>query len=258
MNNKANKNGSYLFEAQNIEKYFGQITALGGVDFQVGKQEIVALCGDNGAGKSTLIKILSGIYTPDKGKLMWEGKEVQLRNSKDAINLGISTVYQDLGLVDLISIYRNIFLGREESVCTEKGPIRFIKIGKAREEAKRALDNTGITIRSIDETAAKLSGGERQSIAIARAIYFETKLLIMDEPCAALGLKETAKVLGIIEKAREKGVSVIFISHNVHHAYPIADKFTILAHGKIVGNFPKGQKSIKELSDIITSGGENT
>lgn len=249
-----NNDENYLIYAKNVSKYFSNIVALKEINFKVKHNEIVALLGDNGAGKSTLIKILSGVLSPDEGNLLWEGKNVHLRSPRDAMNLGISTVYQDLGLVDLMSIYRNMFLGREQNVSKRIGPIRLLQINKARKETNRALENTGISMRSVDEPAAKLSGGERQSIAIARAIYFETKLLIMDEPCAALGIKETNRVLGFMEKAREEGVSVIFISHNLHHVYPIADTFSVLSHGELIGSFERGEKNFNELSDIITLG----
>ena len=250
--------GDWLFEARNIVKRFGHITALDGVDFQVGRvgqAEIVGLLGDNGAGKSTLIKVLTGVFPPDDGEVLWEGQPIQLHSPKDAMKLGISTVYQDLGLVDTISIYRNMFLGREEVVCAQRGPIRLLQINKARSEARRALENTGISMRSVDEAAARLSGGERQSIAIARAIYFETKLLVLDEPMAALGLKEAARVLGFMERAREEGVSVILIAHNVYHVYPVADRFTVLSHGRVAGSFTKAEKTLEELSAYIVSGG---
>jgi simple sugar transport system ATP-binding protein len=253
----SNNKGDWLFEARNIVKRFGPITAIGGVDFQIGgagQAEIVGLLGDNGAGKSTLIKVFTGVHPPEEGQLLWEGQPVRMDNPRNAMNRGISTVYQDLGLVDTISIYRNMFLGREEAVCVKKGPFRFLQIGKARSETRKALDNTGISIRSVDELAAKLSGGERQSIALARAIYFEMKLLILDEPFAALGLKETAKVLKMIERAREEGVSVILIVHNMHHIYPIADRFTVLSHGRVAGSFDKAEKTFDELSEFIVSG----
>lgn len=245
----------WLIEARGVVKRFGQITALGGVDFQIAPAEIIGLVGDNGAGKSTLIKILSGVFLPDEGQLLWDGQPIKLHSPKDAMKLGISTVYQDLGLVDTVSIYRNMFLGREEVVCTQKGPIRFLQIGRARREARQALEKTGITIRSVDEAAAKLSGGERQSIAIARAIYFESKLLILDEPCAALGLKESAQVLSYMERAREEGVSVIFITHNVHQVFAVADRFVVLSHGSSVGSFPKGEKTREEIAEMIVGEG---
>ncbi len=236
----SNNKGDWLLEGRNIVKRFGPITSLDGVDFQIGRPgqaEVVGLLGDNGAGKSTLIKVFTGVHPPEEGQLLWEGQPIRMDSPRNAMKRGISTVYQDLGLVDTVSIYRNMFLGREEAVCVKIGPFRFLRIDKARSETRKALDNTGISMRSVDELAAKLSGGERQSIALARAIYFETKLLILDEPFAALGLKETAKVLGMIERVRQEGVSVILIVHNVNHVYPIADRFFVLSHGKLAGSF---------------------
>ena len=253
----SNNNGNWLFEGRNIVKRFGPIHALDGVDFQIGRDgqaEIVGLLGDNGAGKSTLIKVLTGFHSPNEGELLWEGQPISLHSPHDAMDLGISTVYQDLGLVDTLSIYRNMFLGREEAVCSQIGPFGFLQIDKARSETKKALEKTGITVRSVDEFAAKLSGGERQAIALARAIYFDTKLLILDEPFAALGLKETARVLEMIKRAREEGVSVILIVHNMNHVYPIADRFTVLSHGRLAGSFSKAEKTFDELSEFIISG----
>ncbi len=253
----SNNNGNWLFEGRNIVKRFGPIHALDGVDFQIGRDgqaEIVGLLGDNGAGKSTLIKVLTGFHSPNEGELLWEGQPISLHSPHDAMDLGISTVYQDLGLVDTLSIYRNMFLGREEAVCSQIGPFGFLQIDKARSETKKALEKTGITVRSVDEFAAKLSGGERQAIALARAIYFDTKLLILDEPFAALGLKETARVLEMIKRAREEGVSVILIVHNMNHVYPIADRFTVLSHGRLAGSFSKAEKTLDELSEFIISG----
>jgi len=253
----SNNKGDWLLEGRNIVKRFGPITSLDGVDIQIGrsgKAEVIGLLGDNGAGKSTLIKVLTGVHSPDEGQVSWEGQPIRMDSPRDAMKLGISTVYQDLGLVDTVSIYRNMFLGREEAVCSKVGPFRFLQIDKARSETKKALEKTGITVRSVDELAAKLSGGERQSIALARAIYFDTKLLILDEPFAALGLKETARVLEMINRAREEGVSVILIVHNMHHVYPIADRFIVLSHGKLIGKFDKAEKTIDELSEFIVSG----
>ena len=252
----SNDNGKWLYEARNIVKSFGPVHALEGVDFQIGRDgqaEIVGLLGDNGAGKSTLIKVLTGFHSPNEGELLWEGQPISLHSPHDAMDLGISTVYQDLGLVDTLSIYRNMFLGREEAVCSQIGPFSFLQIDKARSETKKALEKTGITVRSVDEFAAKLSGGERQAIALARAIYFETKLLILDEPFAALGLRETARVLEMIKRAREEGVSVILIVHNMNHIYPIADRFTVLSQGRLAGSFSKAEKTFDELSEFISS-----
>ena len=248
-------NGEWLIEARNISKRFGHITALDGVDFAVGRGEVVGLVGDNGAGKSTLIKVLSGVHVLDEGELVWEGQPLKLTNPKQAMQLGISTVYQDLAIVDTMSIFRNFVLGREEDSTRRLGFISYLSLDKARKVAREALHNVGISIRSVDEPAAKLSGGERQSIEIGRAIYYQAKLLIMDEPCSALSLAETEKVLRFIEAAREAGVAVIFITHNVHQVYSVADRFVVLSHGSTVGSYGKYEKTKEELSEMIVTGG---
>ena len=248
-------NGKWLIEARNISKRFGHITALSQVDFAVAPGEIVGLVGDNGAGKSTLIKMLSGVHVPDDGQLLWEGQPLRLSGPKHAMELGISTVYQDLAIVDTMSIFRNFVLGREEGSTKRFGPISYLSLGTARKIALEALNNVGITIRSVDEPAAKLSGGERQSIEIGRAVYYQAKLLIMDEPASALSLIETEKVLRFMEAARDAGVAVIFITHNVHQVFSVADRFVVLSHGTTIGTFEKHEKTKEELSEMIVTGG---
>ena len=248
-------NGNWLIEARSISKRFGHITALSEVDFAVASGEIVGLVGDNGAGKSTLIKVLSGVHVPDDGQLLWEGQPLRLSGPKQAMELGISTVYQDLAIVDTMSIFRNFVLGREEGSTKRFGPISYLSLGTARKIALEALNNVGITIRSVDEPAAKLSGGERQSIEIGRAVYYQAKLLIMDEPASALSLIETEKVLRFMEAARDAGVAVIFITHNVHQVFSVADRFVVLSHGTTIGTFEKHEKTKEELSEMIVTGG---
>lgn len=248
-------NGNWLIEARNISKRFGHITALSEVDFAVAPGEIVGLVGDNGAGKSTLIKVLSGVHIPDEGQLLWEGQPLKLNNPKHAMELGISTVYQDLAIVDTMSIFRNFVLGREEGSTKRFGPFSYLSLGTARKIALEALNNVGITIRSVDEPAAKLSGGERQSIEIGRAVYYQAKLLIMDEPASALSLIETEKVLRFMEAAKDAGVAVIFITHNVHQVFSVADRFVVLSHGTTLGTFDKDEKTKEELSEMIVTGG---
>ncbi|MGH2819633.1 MAG: ATP-binding cassette domain-containing protein [Actinomycetota bacterium] len=228
--------------------------ALAHVDLAVGEQEVVGLLGDNGAGKSTLIKILTGLFPPDSGTLLWKGEEVSFRSPRDAYDRGIATVYQDLAIVDLMSIYRNMFLGREDLVSTGTGPFKRVDVGRARAEAKEALAQMGIDIRSADETVSRLSGGERQSIAIARGVRFGAKLLILDEPTSALSLKQSAQVLKTIDKARDRGLSIILISHNVHHVHPVADRFVILSHGESIADFARGERSKEEISELIMYG----
>ena len=235
---------------ENIVKRFGTVTALDGVDFTVHPREVAALVGDNGAGKSTLIKILTGVHTPTRGQIYFEGKPVQIRSPQDARALGIETVYQDLALVDLMSITRNFFLGRE--LVGGIGPLRFLKLRRMNQQTRTSLSDIGIEVRSPTEKVERLSGGERQSIAIGRALHFGAKLLILDEPTSALSVGETRKVLNYTLNAKERGLSVIFITHNIHHVYMVADRYTIIRHGKLVGNYLKSELTETDIADLIT------
>lgn len=246
----------FLIEARGIAKRFGRVQALRHVDFRVGWGEVVALLGDNGAGKSTVIKILNGLYAPDRGEILWEGRRIRFRSPRDARAFGVSVVYQDLAVVDLMNIHRNIFLGREEEVSAKIGPLRVFHPERAKSRAQEALAGVGIRIRDTDEPLLSLSGGERQSIAIARAVHFSGKLLILDEPTSHLSIKEADKVLHYIKEARGRGLSVVFITHNVHHVYPVADRFTILSHGESIGEFMRGKISKEEITDLIVRGRE--
>ncbi|MBA2536008.1 MAG: sugar ABC transporter ATP-binding protein [Actinobacteria bacterium] len=249
------RNGA-LVEARDVAKRFGRIEALRHVSFSLGRAEVLGLLGDNGAGKSTLIKILTGLFPPDRGEIRWEGEPVRFSSPRDAYDLGVATVYQDLAIVDLMSIYRNVFLGRETAVTKGWGPFRYIDRRKAHAHARKAIADIGIEIRDPDEPLARMSGGERQSIAIARAAYFNPKLLILDEPTSALSLRQTGRVLKSVEEARNKGISIIFITHNVHHVYPVADRFVVLSHGESIAEFPRGAHSKEEVSELIVSGKE--
>jgi simple sugar transport system ATP-binding protein len=249
-------NGARLLEARGISKRFGHVHALRRVDFEIGYGEVVGLLGDNGAGKSTLIKVFNGVYRPDSGQLLWEGSPVQFRSPREVQELGVAVVYQDLAVVDLMNIHRNMFLGREDAVCAKIGPLRIFRPRKAKEVAEGVLGEIGIRVRDTDEPVMNLSGGERQSIAIAQAVHFSAKLLIMDEPTSQLSVKETGKVLGYIEEARERGVSVIFITHNVRHVYPVADRFCVLSHGESIGQFAKSELTEEEVTDMIVRGRE--
>jgi simple sugar transport system ATP-binding protein len=245
-----------LVEARGIAKNFGRIEALRNVSLSLGRAEVLGLLGDNGAGKSTLIKILTGLFPPDRGEIRWEGEPVRFHSPRDAYDIGVATVYQDLAIVDLMSIYRNVFLGREKVVTRGIGPFRFLDRRRAHKEARQAIADIGISIRDPEEAIARMSGGERQSIAIARAAYFNPKLLILDEPTSALSLRQTDRVLKSVEEARNKGISIIFITHNVHHVYPVADRFVILSHGESIAEFPRGRHSKEEVSEMIVSGKE--
>ena len=235
---------------ENIVKRFGTITALDGVDFTVRKQQVMALLGDNGAGKSTLIKILMGVYAPDRGQIYFEGQPVQIRSPRDARAMGIEACYQDLALVDMMSITRNFFLGRE--LVRRIGPINWLDMRKMHKLTRSSLADVGISIRSPSQRVGELSGGERQSIAIGRAMHFGAKLLILDEPTSALSVAETRKVLTYTLNAKERGLSVIFISHNVRHVYEVADAYTILRHGRKVGTYAKGELTEDDIADLIT------
>ena len=250
-------NGAPLVQAKGIAKSFGRIEALRNVSFELGKAEVLGLLGDNGAGKSTLIKILTGLFPPDKGEILWDGEPVKFHSPRDAYDIGVATVYQDLAIVDLMSIYRNVFLGREKSITKGFGPIKWIDRKKAHADARQAISDIGIEIRDAEEPIARLSGGERQSVAIARAAYFNPKLLILDEPTSALSLRQTGRVLKSVEEARNKGISIIFITHNVYHVYPIADRFVILSHGESIAEFPKGKHSRDEVAELIVTGKEH-
>ena len=242
----------FLVRMEGISKRFGTVQALKDVDFAVKRQEVMGLVGDNGAGKSTLIKILTGVHKPNEGKIYFEGREVSFNSPKEARDLGIETVYQDLALIPLMSITRNFFLGRE--LVRRVGPLNLMEHRKMDEIAAGALREIGVKVRSPDEPVAILSGGERQSVAIGRAMHFGAKLLILDEPTAALSIKESQKVLDFVLEAKERGLSIIFITHNIYHVYSVADRFTILEHGRKVAEFAKGEVSPEEIIEIIRSG----
>ena len=235
---------------EGITKRFGTITALDNVNFTVSKHEVVGLLGDNGAGKSTLIKVLTGVHPPSSGQNYFEGKPVAIRSPRDARALGIETCYQDLALVPLMSITRNFYLGRE--LMTGIGPVRWLDVREMDRQTREALKDIGIHIRSPNEKVGRLSGGERQSIAIGRARYFGAKLLILDEPTSALSVGETRKVINYTLNAKERGLSVIFITHNVGHVYQVADRFVIIRRGMMVGSYSRDEVDEKDIADLIT------
>lgn len=241
-----------LVEMRGIHKSFGTVSVLRGIDFHVDEPEIVGLLGDNGAGKSTLIKVLTGIHQPSKGQIYFEGKPVEINSPGDARHLGIETVYQDLALVPLMSIARNFWLGQE--ITRKIGPFELMDKEAMARRATEALLDVGIHIRNADEEVGTLSGGERQSIAIGRAVYFGKKLLILDEPTSALSVGETRKVLDYTLAAKAQGLSVIFITHNIGHVHEVADRFTIISHGQKVGDFYKEEVSELEVANMVMTG----
>lgn len=236
-----------LVKMVNIHKHFGGVTALDGVNFTVGQNENVGLIGDNGAGKSTLIKILTGLLKPDNaGKIYWNGEELRNHSVGKGRDLGIETVYQDRALAEKQNIWRNLFMGREETYSRTG----LIKTGKLREETMTLLrEMIGLTQSGLSpESGVRgLSGGEKQGIAIARALYFDAKLIILDEPTNNLSLSETNKVLDFVRRIKSNGKSCIFITHSIYHVYPVADRFVILDRGKIVGEIWKKDISLDEL-----------
>jgi len=245
---------SELLQLSNVTKSFGAVEALVDVSFSVDSGEVVALLGDNGAGKSTLIKILSGVHKHDNGKIKWQGNDIVIKSPAHARQIGFSVVYQDLAVVPLISIYRNFFLGKEELICKKILGVSFIRNNYAKNIARNALKQLGIEIENVESNVGVLSGGERQSISIARAVYFQSKLLILDEPTAALSLKETAKVLSYVQEAKKSNVGVIMITHNISHAWDSADRFVVLYRGEVASILKKEETSVKEIENLINTG----
>lgn len=243
-----------LAEARDVSKHFGAIKAVDGISFDVRAGEVHCLLGDNGAGKSTLIKILSGVHRPTSGELLVEGERVDFQSPRDAIDRGIATVFQDLAMIPLMSISRNFFLGHEPVIGW--GPFRRFNLAEAEEIAREELLRIGIDIRDANQPVGTLSGGERQSLAIARAVYFGARILILDEPTSALGVKEAGVVLRYIVQARNRGVGVVFITHNVHHAYPVADRFTLLNRGTSYGTFEKAEVTREQVLEMMAGGEE--
>jgi simple sugar transport system ATP-binding protein len=244
----------HLLEVEGISKYFGNVVALNDVSAHVNAGEVTCILGDNGAGKSTFIKILSGVHQQDGGRLLVDGEEVRFTSPRDARARGIATVYQDLAMVPLMSIWRNFFLGAEPTL----GPVPFRRfdLGFAKETARDQLSKMGIDIRDPDQPVGTLSGGERQSVAIARAVYFGARVLILDEPTSALGVKQAGVVLRYVLHARAQGIGVIFITHNPHHAFPVGDRFVILNRGRSLGSYAKAEIDQEELVRLMAGGRE--
>jgi simple sugar transport system ATP-binding protein len=240
---------------EDISKRFGTISALEHINFGVDHGEVRALLGDNGAGKSTLIKILMGVHQPNGGQIYLDGKPVQIHSPREARLMGIEAVYQDLALVNLMSITRNFFLGRE--ISQRLGPVSWMDMRQMNQICRQSLHDIGIEIRSPTERVGSLSGGERQSIAIGRGVHFGAKVLILDEPTSALSVAETRKVLTYIQSAKDRGLAVIFITHNVSHVYMVADSYTIIRQGHAVGTYRKGQLSQEDIADLITGDRES-
>jgi simple sugar transport system ATP-binding protein len=243
-----------LLEVREVSKYFGSVNALQDISLDVYPGEVTCVLGDNGAGKSTLIKILSGVFQPDAGEFLIEGHPVTLAGPREARAHGIATVFQDLATVPLMSLWRNFFLGQEPT--SGWGPLRRLDIGKARAIMRDELLKMGIDVRDPNQNVGTLSGGERQALAIARAVYFGARVLILDEPTSALGVRQSGIVLKYIVQARELGKGVIFITHNPHHAYPVGDRFYLLKRGRLMASVRKDETTVEGLTDMMAGGAE--
>jgi D-xylose transport system ATP-binding protein len=239
-----------LLELRSITKTFGSVEALSDVDLEVRRGEVMALVGDNGAGKSTLIKCIAGAHTPDSGEILFDGKEVSIHGPKDAAKLGIEVVYQDLALCDNLDVVQNMYLGREARNW-------FQQLNEPMMESKTAetLKTLAVTtIRSIRQPVATLSGGQRQSVAVARAVMWNSTLVILDEPTAALGVSQTEQVLALVRRLAEQGLAVIIISHNLHDIFETATRITVLRLGRNVGVYEREKTTQQEVVQAITAG----
>jgi simple sugar transport system ATP-binding protein len=245
---------SALLEVRDVGKTYGSVIALRDVSTVVNAGEVTCVLGDNGAGKSTLIKILAGLHQHDAGELLVDGEPVRLSSPREALDRGIATVYQDLAVVPLMSVWRNFFLGSEPTKGF--GPFRMLDRRKARDETRWALADMGIDLRDAEQPVGTLSGGERQCVAIARAVYFGAKVLILDEPTAALGVKQAGVVLKYVAQARDRGLGVVLITHNPHHAYPVGNRFLLLKRGRSLGSFDKRDITLEELTRQMAGGAE--
>jgi ABC-type sugar transport system ATPase subunit len=235
-----------VLRVEHISKRFGAVTALIDINMHLARGEVLGLIGDNGAGKSTLLKILCGFQAPDAGRILLDGHEVALKSVDNARSLGIDAVYQDLALIDQLTVYHNMFLNREQV----RWPL--LSNRAMRKLARERLDDMGIGLKSVDEPVARLSGGQRQAIAVARSVYTDAKILLLDEPLAAMGAKEAAIILDLIRDLKRKGnVSIIIIAHNYGQVLEITDRVNLLQHGMITLDKPSKDTSVQELNDIV-------
>jgi D-xylose transport system ATP-binding protein len=238
-------------ELKGVSKSFGAVQALFEVDFHVSSGEVMALVGDNGAGKSTLIKCIAGIYSIDSGDVFFQGERVSLHGPKDSARLGIEVVYQDLALADNLDVVQNMFLGREELT----GPLRSLDEITMERRANDTLATLSVTtIRSVRQTVAGLSGGQRQSVAVAKAVMWNSKVVILDEPTAALGVAQTRQVLDLVKRLGEQGLAVVLISHNLHDIFEVADNITVLRLGQNVGEYKRTDVTQTQIVEAITAG----
>jgi simple sugar transport system ATP-binding protein len=247
-----------LLELRRVSMWFGGVQALADLSLALRRGEVLGLIGDNGAGKSTLLKIITGVLRPTSGAILLEGSEVDFRSPTEARSWGIETVYQDLALVDRMSLWRNFFLGKElRHPGAVRGRLGMMQSRRMKEICEKHLTDIGLQrIRSANQMASVLSGGERQSLAITRAVFFGAKVLLLDEPTAALSVKETGKVFDAIAEARSGGLGVIYVDHNMAHVYPLADRIAVVEHGRVAALFSKGEVSVEDLVRVLSLGVE--
>jgi simple sugar transport system ATP-binding protein len=243
-----------ILEMRAIEKHFGSVVALAGVSIEIHAGEVHCLLGDNGAGKSTFIKTMAGVHRATRGDMLVGGEPVHFTSPRQALDAGIATVYQDLAMIPLMSVTRNFFMGREPV----KGiwPFRFMDMGFCDRITREEMQRIGIDVRDPGQAVGTLSGGERQCVAISRAVYFGARVLILDEPTSALGVRQTSMVLKYIDMVRKRGLGVVFITHNVRHAMAVGDRFTVLNRGRTLGTAARGDISADELQNLMAGGKE--
>jgi simple sugar transport system ATP-binding protein len=244
-----------LLELQAVSKRFGKVVALSGVSLAVYPGQVTCLLGDNGAGKSTLIQVLAGVHQPSAGRYLLDGAPVEFTSPRSARAVGIATVYQDLALIPLLSIWRNFFLGSEPSVG--RGPFRRIDVTRCEQVARREVARLGVDLRDTAQPVGTLSGGERQVVAIARALHFGARVLVLDEPTAALGVRQAETVLQSVARARDQGLGVVFVTHNPRHAQRVGDRFVVLRRGEVLGDFAGKDVGLEELSNLMAGGAES-
>ena len=242
--------GDQIISVRNLHKWYSGVHALKGVSLDFARGQSVGLVGDNGAGKSTLISILSGLVRPDDGEVMVEGRPVTMRNPKDAMELGIETIYQYNSMVPIMTIARNVFIGREP-LKWSLGGFGWLDEKRMRDESVRAIADVELHLRSPDALVGELSGGQKQGVAIARAMHFKSKVMILDEPTNHLSVKETTKVIGFVRSLKEQGVTAIFISHNMHHVFACCDRIVAMALGQVVLDKPVAETSIDEVHSVL-------
>jgi ABC-type sugar transport system ATPase subunit len=238
-----------VLRTEHISKSFGRVTALRNASIRLAKGEVLGLLGDNGAGKSTLLKILTGFHRPSSGKIFFQGKEIELKSVSHARSLGIEPVYQDLALISELNVYRNMFLQRE---LMHNGCLGLLDDRAMRERAIEQLNGMGVNIPNVDLEISKLSGGQRQAIAVARSVFADAKVLLLDEPTAAMGVKESAMILDLIRRLKEKGeVSIILVAHNYAHIFDVCDRLNLLQNGEITFDRPTRETSVEELMNLV-------